>query len=1123
MYFTREPQIAPEEEIEANRNGSAATATATAEQANEYDPSVLSRVFSGAPGEPPANGATQLLRSAALSSRSNTGVRVIALSRAQQTHGNRFVQRAVAGIQRKTAASQSAQRQSANVSTGESAAGRNVTPSDSPGQPLDQQTREFMEPRFGTDFSDVRVHTDNRATESAEALSSDAYTVGRDIYFASGEYAPTSVEGQHLLAHELTHTIQQADRSSPAPKSSPQDSSVVLPAPDEELEREADQVAGQVVHTKKTSGPPPLPITPRKEPAEKATDGAPGSETPVKTSPIAKESKKRPGAKAAPMRGPAPGEVPGAKSAPSPVVARKGATREASVRPVVALSSTPLPPLPVLDPPVDLIDPTSVAPAFGAPLQMVGYKPEMASAEVDGILAQLQSAAETRKELIRENSGRVKASIAESGATQQMAVSSQIAESLSSVKKRIATARAELSADAGKVKASAAIHTGVGLITLLAKTGAQIKAINDSAQAHKKQASQAVVTEREAVRKFGADESKRGKDAIDKQAQDARTKGNTKASGYPADERGKVQAQAVLKVAADVAEKLAEPGPDLQSSITDGGKELASGVGDVDKEVAKAIDDQTPKMTDEIFRQGMALGPQFETIRGDVSRGVDDFVAETNGKLDEVEESATTELQALEAYINAQIGASVAQVQAMVDSATESEIVAIDVHVTATQQAAKQIRRPHVSGVHAAVEKAKTALDEMVKQFVAGLDELAATAQRSFAEGGDTVVGQIATIAANVRGGLATVRGPARKGLETLGNKAKEGSDKINEEWGKSLVGAQKAVEAKYDEAIAGMVKEIEKELAEGKGKLTSQVNEAITKNREPLDQLDTKMEEAAKEARDKYDAPWYKKVGSWLLHALTSFLKALGILLLVVLAIIVAIVLIIVGIVFDIIALIIIGIIALLAIVIYVLYGIVKGWIDRVLSANTWWQAAWAGIVGILDIVGIPGVIEGLIQHDIVNGRELTVEEAGDRFGSGLLGLLMLILPMKVKGAPAAKGPRIPVEVPIEPRPVPPIEPRPTAPVEPPPSMPKPVEPLPAPKPVEPPPSVPKPPEPLPAPKPVEPPAAPKPREPAPIEPKPAPAEPKPAPPSPEPKPAEPKPAEPKPAEPEPAPERSE
>jgi hypothetical protein len=83
----------------------------------------------------------------------------------------------------------------------------------SPGQPLDAGTRAFMEPRFGQDFSQVRVHTGSRAAESAQAVNALAYTVGRNVVFGTGQYAPGTNEGGRLLAHELTHVVQQ-DRGS---------------------------------------------------------------------------------------------------------------------------------------------------------------------------------------------------------------------------------------------------------------------------------------------------------------------------------------------------------------------------------------------------------------------------------------------------------------------------------------------------------------------------------------------------------------------------------------------------------------------------------------------------------------------------------------------------------------------------------------------------------------------------------------------------------------------------------------------------------------------------------------------------------------------------------------------
>lgn len=79
----------------------------------------------------------------------------------------------------------------------------------SPGQPLDSVTRSYMENQFGRDFRHVRVHADAKAAESATAVNALAYTVGSNVVFGAGQYAPHRARGQHLLAHELTHVVQQ--------------------------------------------------------------------------------------------------------------------------------------------------------------------------------------------------------------------------------------------------------------------------------------------------------------------------------------------------------------------------------------------------------------------------------------------------------------------------------------------------------------------------------------------------------------------------------------------------------------------------------------------------------------------------------------------------------------------------------------------------------------------------------------------------------------------------------------------------------------------------------------------------------------------------------------------------
>ncbi len=86
----------------------------------------------------------------------------------------------------------------------------------SPGQPLDADTRAFIEPRLGHDFSRVRVHSDAKSAESARAVGARAYTVGAEIVFGSGQYAPGSRAGTWLLVHELAHVAQQQGLPVPA-------------------------------------------------------------------------------------------------------------------------------------------------------------------------------------------------------------------------------------------------------------------------------------------------------------------------------------------------------------------------------------------------------------------------------------------------------------------------------------------------------------------------------------------------------------------------------------------------------------------------------------------------------------------------------------------------------------------------------------------------------------------------------------------------------------------------------------------------------------------------------------------------------------------------------------------
>ena len=109
----------------------------------------------------------------------------------------------------------------------------------SAGQPLDTATRGSMEQRFGHDFGRVRIHADGKADASARAVGASAYAVGPHIVFARGQYAPATKAGEMVLAHELTHVLQQ-----PAHAGSGE---IRLGEAGDAHEREADSIAAQVM------------------------------------------------------------------------------------------------------------------------------------------------------------------------------------------------------------------------------------------------------------------------------------------------------------------------------------------------------------------------------------------------------------------------------------------------------------------------------------------------------------------------------------------------------------------------------------------------------------------------------------------------------------------------------------------------------------------------------------------------------------------------------------------------------------------------------------------------------------------------------------------------------------
>jgi hypothetical protein len=152
----------------------------------------------------------------------------------QRSHGNRHVQRLIS----RSSATGGETVDSPEIEGAiESARGS--------GQALDSTVRRKMDRAFGSDFSGVRVHTDDRADRLNRSLDARAFTTGKDVFFRQGEYQPGSPAGNKLLAHELTHVVQQTENVR---------AKMTIGQPGDRYEQEADRVAEQVAAMPESSG-----------------------------------------------------------------------------------------------------------------------------------------------------------------------------------------------------------------------------------------------------------------------------------------------------------------------------------------------------------------------------------------------------------------------------------------------------------------------------------------------------------------------------------------------------------------------------------------------------------------------------------------------------------------------------------------------------------------------------------------------------------------------------------------------------------------------------------------------------------------------------------------------------
>jgi hypothetical protein len=659
--------------------------------------------------------------------------------------------------------------------------------------------------------------------------------------------------------------------------------------------------------------------------------------------------------------------------------------------------------------PVELAPPLLPSPPDPA-LRPKRYDPISARAEVAAILGQLAAAAERKKGLVRANAAATKEQIANNGLDQKTAALRLVSQTRLNIASEIKQAQTAVVVHAKSYKAIAQAKAIAAWLQLVTAGTTQAGAVEQSKKSHQDASRKMVSDKQGETRKFGEAEGKRGREAIEAQARDALARGAKKAASYRSDdpERDQVQADAAQTIANATAAELLKPGASVEANAIEQGNQLADGfAGAADKAVA-AIEEQALQTTQQVVCAAPTQLATFQGIGAATGEAIDNFAASIVAELAGVERESNRQLHSVGVSLTGQIDGAVATVQGSVDQQVVALEESLDQIVERTRAKAMAPQRPDPEALRNALVTVDGMLDDACDGFDEGLGEMADGAAQTFEGVVVAASTDLTQVETSTSGSLARITAATVDGMQELIAKQEEETGKFITKWTEGLSTAQKEVDAKWDSVVTGVGDKINEELNKGKPAISKGVDDSVAENKKPLDELDENMQEAAEQAAYKYDHPIRYK----LKRVFFAVLKALAVLVGVVVAAIVAIVLIVVGIISGVVALVVIGVIILVAVVGFVVYGIVSGIVRRIRSANTVFDGIRGFFVGILDITGIPNIVEGLTEQDIVNGNTLTVEDAAERLGGGIVALLTIIIPF-AKGLKGMRGaPRVPIEV---------------------------------------------------------------------------------------------------------------
>ncbi|MBD6618230.1 DUF4157 domain-containing protein [Komarekiella sp. 'clone 1'] len=979
----------------------------------------------------------------------------------------------------------------------------------SPGQPLDPETSTFMESSFGHDFSQVRVHTDGKAGNAAHQLHAQAFTQGQDIFFGNGYYQPHTKTGQTLLAHELTHTIQQIPQNSITTFNSDL-SGYGVSQPGDPLEHEAEAIANRVamgspvsanaISTGVSEGiiarqlielPTPNPWTDVAEPTdevEAVTQGVvknlqadpedssgrvrrrlngldsstrevvlarvqtrlpaslweefnailaepiPAGEENVPPPPqveteepykgavsdsmlqeggeaVSKEASELVSAEAeATETQTAAAETPQAEVVDAGLLAEPtGATTgEAQALSISVALATPQERASAVSSPTE-----AAPPLLETPLVEQGSL-SMATAIVEAdspALSQARDFAKFRASQLMERLAIKREQLREQGTI----ALSQVAQRIEVEKTRVLTettqARTTISDryTAAREQATALFAaTRTEVTSLIAQYREQVSAIEATEQERLQNASTTTIERlREASNRhdqeataIGEQEASRALNGSENLATKATALGRSRATAATGDQTlREIKGEAVTTVASETA-----------AHIRSVGSETADAARSTAAEALGSFRGQAEELFTQVEQTTTQAQAQLPNISQAMLNRLDAMLNAITPELENAYQSILTTLNdaerlAIETVNQSQISVFAQLDQARTDSTAtiESQLTLNDAQLVRYAESVRGLieteTAPNIGAVEALATEAELALGDRVTALAAalqeGLQQLDAAItttgnvfSQGFSEAYTSIDGQIQQLLSSLEANLTTTRSSV--------------SEQLAQEftvYQQTITEAVNSTLGTLDELATGIEQSVEQALQDLQNQITTSVDEALDHNQLEYNVLGrpSKLTEAERRAQEEYNKSFWEKVWDAFINALL-----IGLLVFVL-------PLVIIGLIFGAKVAAIIGLIVLAGAIVWTVYQrLHQLWVE----GAPWYQ--WVIYIGasvlfpilpIADALGIVSLIEGAVGYDLVTWRQLSEDEAAQRLGAGLAGVVLLLVSLGIAKAVGARG----------------------------------------------------------------------------------------------------------------------